>query len=122
MIEETNTGADSKEIELNLRTFSMTNATDGLGGVVGSCYSIGDGLQYCVDFVGHLALLLFEIGFKLSLRIVVEGTVWDQTVGLEPVSPRLFCSGLKVDNLPSASSVREDAYSTKACSGSSMQY
>ncbi|GKB22654.1 hypothetical protein Tco_0862055 [Tanacetum coccineum] len=60
----------------------------------------GDGLQHYVDFVGHLALLLFEIGFKLgqssvlgchevgyqsfkillivkALRIVVEGTVRD---------------------------------------------
>ncbi|GJV89847.1 hypothetical protein Tco_1533785 [Tanacetum coccineum] len=29
-------------------------------------YSIGDGFQHGVDFVGHLALLLFEIGFKLG--------------------------------------------------------
>ncbi|GKA73350.1 hypothetical protein Tco_0779652 [Tanacetum coccineum] len=92
-------------------------------------YSIGDGLQHSVDFVGHLALLLFEIGFKLRsssvlrchelenqsfyirlvvkiLRTVVEGTVRDQTIMLEPVSPRVFCSGLKVvseqDELPSS--------------------
>ncbi|GKG16522.1 hypothetical protein Tco_0361479, partial [Tanacetum coccineum] len=31
-----------------------------------SCHSIGDGLQYRVNFVGHLALLLFEIDFKLG--------------------------------------------------------
>ncbi|GKF74900.1 hypothetical protein Tco_0224344, partial [Tanacetum coccineum] len=36
------------------------------------------------------------------------------------VSPILFYSGLKVYHLPPASSVRKDAYSTKACSGSSM--
>ncbi|GJS81685.1 hypothetical protein Tco_0748226 [Tanacetum coccineum] len=40
--------------------------------------------------------------------MVVEGTVRDQNVGLEPVglepvSPRLFCSGLKVYHLPPAS-------------------
>ncbi|GKB80467.1 hypothetical protein Tco_0947362 [Tanacetum coccineum] len=33
------------------------------------------------------------------------------------VSLRLFCSGLKVYHLPPTLSVREDAYSTKACSG-----
>nr|GEU57305.1 hypothetical protein [Tanacetum cinerariifolium] len=32
------------------------------------------------------------------------------------VSPRLFCSVLKVYHLPPASSIREDAYSTKAYS------
>ncbi|GJU81626.1 hypothetical protein Tco_1283991 [Tanacetum coccineum] len=91
-------------------------------------YSVSDGLQHSIDFVGHLALLLFEIGFKLGqssvlrchefrnqsfyicliveiLRTVVEGTVRDRTVGLEPVSPRLFFSGLKVYHLPPASSV-----------------
>ncbi|GJV94420.1 hypothetical protein Tco_1545997 [Tanacetum coccineum] len=38
------------------------------GSLVGecSCHSIGDGFQHCVDFVGHLALLSFEIGFKLG--------------------------------------------------------
>ncbi|GKF49601.1 hypothetical protein Tco_0142852 [Tanacetum coccineum] len=29
-------------------------------------YSVGDDLQHGVNFVGHLALLLFEIGFKLG--------------------------------------------------------
>nr|GEX08942.1 hypothetical protein [Tanacetum cinerariifolium] len=71
-----------------------------------SCHSIGDGLQYCVDFFGHLALLLFEIGFKLGqssilrchkveyqsfeisltvkiLRMVAEGMVQDRTVRLQ---------------------------------------
>ncbi|GJZ39665.1 hypothetical protein Tco_0586228 [Tanacetum coccineum] len=38
------------------------------------------------------------------------------------VSPRLFCSGLKVYHLPPASSVCEDANSTKDYLGSSMQY
>nr|GEX25007.1 hypothetical protein [Tanacetum cinerariifolium] len=75
-------------------------------------YSIDDGLQHSVDFVGHLALLLFEIDFKLGyssilrfhefrnqsfhirlvvkiLRTVVEGTVvleqdeLSSSVGLE---------------------------------------
>nr|GEX38421.1 reverse transcriptase domain-containing protein [Tanacetum cinerariifolium] len=41
---------------------------------------------------------------------------------IQRVSPRLVCSGLKVYHLPPASSVHEDAYSTKACSGFSMQY
>ncbi|GJZ18266.1 putative reverse transcriptase domain-containing protein [Tanacetum coccineum] len=36
---------------------------------------------------------------------------------MNQVSPRLFCSGLKVYHLPPASSVRKDAYSTKDCSG-----
>ncbi|GJT53802.1 hypothetical protein Tco_0988856 [Tanacetum coccineum] len=38
----------------------------------GSCYSIGDGLQHCVNFVGHLILLLFEIGFKLGQSSVLR--------------------------------------------------
>ncbi|GKE63319.1 hypothetical protein Tco_1513686, partial [Tanacetum coccineum] len=29
-------------------------------------YSVGDGLQHSVNFVGYLALLLFEIGFRLG--------------------------------------------------------
>ncbi|GKE27080.1 hypothetical protein Tco_1442464, partial [Tanacetum coccineum] len=39
---------------------------------------------------------------------VVKGMVRDRTVGMEPVSPRLFCSSLKVYHLPSASSVVSD--------------
>ncbi|GKF22849.1 hypothetical protein Tco_0075171, partial [Tanacetum coccineum] len=97
-----------------------------------SRHSIIDGLQDSVDFVGHLALLLFEIGFKLRqssvlrchevrnqsfeirlivevLRIVVEGAVQDRTVGLKPVSPILFCSDLKVCHFPPALSICEDA-------------
>nr|GEU33617.1 zinc knuckle CX2CX4HX4C [Tanacetum cinerariifolium] len=35
-------------------------------------YSIGDGLQYRADFVGHLALLLFEIGFKIRQSSVLR--------------------------------------------------
>ncbi|GKC06788.1 hypothetical protein Tco_0998398 [Tanacetum coccineum] len=59
---------------------------------------------------GWIVMALIELWMT-----VVEGTVQDRTVGLEPV--RLFFSGLKVYHLPPASSVREDAYSTKACSG-----
>ncbi|GKC12175.1 hypothetical protein Tco_1008957, partial [Tanacetum coccineum] len=33
------------------------------------------------------------------------------------VSPRLFCSGLKVYHLPPASSVREDAYQQRLIRG-----
>nr|GEV71777.1 hypothetical protein [Tanacetum cinerariifolium] len=67
---------------------------------------ISDGLQNYVNFIGHLALLLLEIGFKLrqssvlrchkvrhqsfeirliikTLRIVVEGAVREQTVRLK---------------------------------------
>ncbi|GKD20683.1 hypothetical protein Tco_1222386 [Tanacetum coccineum] len=77
--------------------------------------------------VEHVLMALIEVEgcdehWGSIVRIVVEGMVQDQTVRLEPVSPRLFCSGIKVYLLPPASSVREDAYSTKACSGSSMQY
>ncbi|GKD86452.1 hypothetical protein Tco_1357606 [Tanacetum coccineum] len=42
---------------------------------------------------------------SLSSRIVAEGTVQDRTIRLEPVSPNLFCSGLKVYHLPPALSV-----------------
>ncbi|GKB10540.1 hypothetical protein Tco_0844463, partial [Tanacetum coccineum] len=37
-----------------------------------SCDSICDGFQHCVNFVGHLALLLFEIGFKLGKSSVLK--------------------------------------------------
>ncbi|GKF45406.1 hypothetical protein Tco_0131958, partial [Tanacetum coccineum] len=90
------TNSSDLKSELNLRTFLVMNEIDGSGGVEESewvffrlsfssspfysvlslcdspCsapsirYSIGDGLQYCVDFVGHHTLLLFEIGFKLG--------------------------------------------------------
>nr|GFA34888.1 hypothetical protein [Tanacetum cinerariifolium] len=95
-----------------------------------SRHSIGDGLQDCVNFAGHLTLLLLEIVFKIrqpsilrchevghqSFKIqlvvevlrIVEGAVRDRTVGLEPVSPRLFCSGLEVYHFPLAFSEQDE--------------
>nr|GEV21672.1 hypothetical protein [Tanacetum cinerariifolium] len=48
--------------------------------------------------------LCYGLEHELGLQepIVIEGTVQDRTVRLEPVSPRLFCSGLKVYYLPIA--------------------
>ncbi|GJU74657.1 hypothetical protein Tco_1266062 [Tanacetum coccineum] len=65
----------------------------------------------------HLRRDMGSIVWALEARIGIAmvHALWVQ------VSPRLFCSGLKVYHLPPASSVREDAYSTKARSGSSMQ-
>ncbi|GJY82985.1 hypothetical protein Tco_0496361 [Tanacetum coccineum] len=42
------------------------------GGLQCARYSVGDGLQHSLDFVGYLALLLFEIGFKLGQSSVVS--------------------------------------------------
>ncbi|GKE15316.1 hypothetical protein Tco_1422893, partial [Tanacetum coccineum] len=64
-----------------------------------SRYSISDGLQDCVNFVGHLAMFLFEIGFKLGQSRVLR---------CHEVSPRLFCSGLKMYHLPPASSEQDE--------------
>ncbi|GJX85476.1 hypothetical protein Tco_0336250 [Tanacetum coccineum] len=52
-----------------------------------------------------------------------SGLLWGKSAAGQngEVSLKLFFSGLKVYHLPPALSVCEDAYSTKACSGSSMQ-
>ncbi|GJW19960.1 hypothetical protein Tco_0027396 [Tanacetum coccineum] len=45
---------------------------------------------------------------SLFLRIVAEGIVQYRIAGLEPVSPRLFCLGLKVYHLPPVSSISHE--------------
>ncbi|GKA45992.1 hypothetical protein Tco_0738788 [Tanacetum coccineum] len=54
------------------------------------------------EMVGSLKCALIAL-IELE-RTVVERTVQDRTVRLELVSPRLFCSGLKLYHLPPASS------------------
>nr|GEW15946.1 Gag-Pol polyprotein [Tanacetum cinerariifolium] len=100
---------DEARIQLQAEEFDLMAVVGDLD-EIDKCsrYSIGDGFQHYVDFVGHLALLLFEIDFKLGqsgvlrcnevghqsfeillivniLRIFVEGKVWDQAIGSEPV-------------------------------------
>ncbi|GKE55605.1 hypothetical protein Tco_1494790, partial [Tanacetum coccineum] len=85
-LEDRGTNPSDSSIEFSFRTCSVVMEANGSGCLgwivmalielwmwVEHCessvgYSIGDGLQHSVDFVGHLALLLFEIAFKLGYQ------------------------------------------------------
>ncbi|GJV26336.1 hypothetical protein Tco_1379031 [Tanacetum coccineum] len=71
--------------------------------------------------VSNSSICIFPRVKFLSYNPVVHHSGYDVKMRVEVnVSPISFCSGLKVYHLPPASSVHEDAYSMKACSGFSM--
>ncbi|GJX34949.1 hypothetical protein Tco_0246506 [Tanacetum coccineum] len=75
-------------------------------------YSVGNGLQHGVNFVGHLALLL----------TVIEGTVRDRTVGLELVSDEggvlyMFPKDYRSKLAAKSFKIKTEPYIVKAKSG-----
>ncbi|GJY00819.1 hypothetical protein Tco_0358971 [Tanacetum coccineum] len=68
VLEDWRTNLSDSSIDFSFRTCSVALEANGLVSPELQCarYSVGDGLQHSVDIVGHLALLLFEIDFKLG--------------------------------------------------------
>ncbi|GJU73332.1 hypothetical protein Tco_1264737 [Tanacetum coccineum] len=105
----------SSDVSLHSSMYAMMLVS--LGSPSLSCISSSSMLSresFCC--LGCIVIVLIEpwtwvfgiAGLQLASRIVVEGTVQDWTLGLEPVSSRLFCLGLKVYHLPPASSISHE--------------
>ncbi|GKC43422.1 hypothetical protein Tco_1061144 [Tanacetum coccineum] len=123
VLEDWGTNPSDSSIEFNFRTCSVVIEANGLGCGCGlelvslglsSSYSTSGSLTLdSLGCLGWIVMALIKIWICVEhcgsiVGTVVEGTVRDRTVGLEPdrwVSQRLFCSGLKVYHLPPASSV-----------------
>ncbi|GJS56148.1 hypothetical protein Tco_0629510 [Tanacetum coccineum] len=106
-LEDRGTNPSNSSINFSFRTCSVAMEGNGSG--------CGCGLGLV-----SVCLLFFIEGLSLVKNVQTEMDEVPVSEFFKPyryvVSPRLFCSGLKVYHLPPASSVREDAYSIKVVS------